>query len=377
MPKNLLLAGIPAENPTLFRVVGITAGDPAAWISIDGETTLIIRDIEAERARLTGKCQIVHSPADFTPAGGLDADRATATAQAVAEFLVREGVKEITVDRSLPFLFAWQLMERDIRIEYDADLGVLERRVKSLHEIDNLRNAQKVTEEGIRYLCELIAHCEVDSEDQLMHAGEILTSEKARALAARFFLDRNFSMGHGAIVATAPEVADCHHSGTGPLRSGVPIIVDLYPRDDSTRYWGDCTRTVVHGTPSDTVLAMHAAVCEAKAAGIAMLSPGNTAAEVHQAVIEVQQRHGFKLSRGKVSDEPTIQHGTGHGIGLEVHEPILLDDGGGRLLEREVFTVEPGLYGRRDGAVRLEDMVVVAADGPLNLNHLPTGLDWT
>jgi Xaa-Pro aminopeptidase len=59
-----------------------------------------------------------------------------------------------------------------------------------------------------------------------------------------------------------------------------------------------------------------------------------------------------------------------------LHEPILLDNGGGELLAGEVFTVEPGLYGRKSGGVRIEDMLVVTDSQPLSLNSLPDGLDW-
>ena len=183
-------------------------------------------------------------------------------------------------------------------------------------------------------------------------------------------------MPHGAIVATTPQVADCHHAGDGVLMTEQPIVIDLFPRDESTRYWGDCTRTVVHGHPSDEVTKMHAAVCDAKRAAIGKLVAGQTAQAVHLAAVERLTALGFALSRGAISDEPSIQHGTGHGIGLELHEPILLDDGGGELLEGEVFTVEPGLYGRNDGGVRVEDMLVVGTGPARNLNHLPQGLDW-
>jgi len=85
---------------------------------------------------------------------------------------------------------------------------------------------------------------------------------------------------------------------------------------------------------------------------------------------------GYRISRGTITDEASIQHGTGHGIGLEVHEPILLDHGGGKLLRGEVFTVEPGLYGRRDGGIRVEDMLVVRDGDAENFNTLYEGLTW-
>ena len=62
---------------------------------------------------------------------------------------------------------------------------------------------------------------------------------------------------------------------------------------------------------------------------------------------------------------------------MEIHEPILLDDNGGTLLAGEVLTVEPGLYSRKYGGVRVEDIIVITDDAPRNLNKLPYGLDWT
>ena len=71
-----------------------------------------------------------------------------------------------------------------------------------------------------------------------------------------------------------------------------------------------------------------------------------------------------------------MPHGTGHGIGLEVHEPILLDDSGGTLMAGEVLTIEPGLYSRTFGGVRVEDMVAITDGQPHNFNRLPEGLFW-
>ena len=373
-----LLGGIPAENPTLFRQALLAAGDPAAWVSLrDGDSTLIIRDIEMDRARSRTTATHVACPADFTPSAGLDPDRATATAQAAAECLKRNQVQTVRTDRTLPYIYAYHVREAGIEIAYDADLGVLDRRVKSEQEIAWLAEAQAVTERAMEMACGTIANATADKQGTLLHEGEPLTSERLRGMIAKFLLDLGYTTSHGCIVASGAAAADCHEAGSGPLQTGKSVIVDIFPRCEATRYNGDCTRTVVHGEVDDITRRMHAAVVEAKHAGIAKLIPGGTAEAVHHAVIEVQQAHGFELSRGSLSDAPTIQHGTGHGIGLEVHEPILLDDGGGDLLAGEVFTVEPGLYGKSTGGMRVEDMVVVSQDGPRNLNQLQDGLDWT
>ena len=372
----IMHAGVPAENATLFCKIRVPLGDPAAWISVAGKSIAIVRDIELDRVRSHGAADEFACPADYAPAGGLDPDRAIATAQAAAECLVQRGARKVVADRSVPFVFAWQAMQSGLELEFSAELGVLDRRVKSEQELEALTQAQRVTEQAMEMICTRIANCSADSEGTLVYESRPLTSERAKAMVAHFFLDQGFTMTHGAIVATAPHSADCHHSGAGRLKTGVPIIVDLFPREESTRYHGDCTRTVVHGAASETIVKMHQAVVEAKAAATQVLIAGNSAEQVHQAATDLLVSRGFRQSRGQVSDDPTVQHGTGHGIGLEIHEPILLDDGGGEMLVGEVFTVEPGLYGRRDGGVRIEDMLVVTADRPRNLNSLHQGLDW-
>ncbi len=371
-----ILAGFPEKNASLARRLGVPLGDPAAWIELDSRRIGLVRDLEMDRVRQVGHVDEVTCPAEHQPPAGLSADRETATAEAAAQILRTAKVERVVADRSLPFIFAWHLQQWEIEVDYDPDLGVLDRRVKSRGEIESLARAQGLTEEVMKWICQLIAHCDVGDEGVLIHDGQPMTSDLVRSMVAIEFLKRGCSMSHGAIIATAPLVADCHHSGSGVLRTEIPIIVDLFPRDDSTRYWGDCTRTVVHGKVSDQTRAMHAAVVEAKAASTAALRAGNTADAVHKAGENVLKQHGYKVSRGKLTDGPSIQHGTGHGIGLDLHEPILLDHQGGTLLENEVFTIEPGLYGRHCGGVRIEDMLVVTNDEPRNLNSLSDSLTW-
>ncbi|TWT50721.1 Xaa-Pro dipeptidase [Rubripirellula amarantea] len=371
-----IMAGYASHNASLFRRLGVSLGDPAAWIKLDERAIALVRDLEMDRVRAHSRADKVTCPAENSPPAGLSPDRETATAEAAVQILRGAKIEEVTTDRTLPFIFAWHLQQAEIIIRYDPNYGVIDRRTKTDAEIMALRQAQAHTESVMRMVCERIARSDTNDQGQLVHDGEVLTSEGLRKFAAVEFMQLGCSMSHGGIVATVPQVADCHHSGTGPLVTGHPVVVDLFPRDDASGYWGDCTRTVVHGTPTDEVIKMHAAVIEAKQAAIDSLVGGNTADRVHRASESVLKRHGYKPSRGKITDEPSIQHGTGHGVGLELHEPILLDAEGGEILEGEVFTVEPGLYGRTDGGVRVEDMLVVTDGEPVNLNTLPEGLDW-
>lgn len=376
-PKPTILAGVPAHNPWLFRAVPFAVGDPAAFISIPGRGTyFILRDIEMDRAKKAGVADFVHGPRDFVPAGGLSADRETATAQAAAECLRREGVREVWTDRSLPMIFAHALQNAAVTVRCDPEMGVLERRSKSAREVAALRKAQKTTEDAVRFACETIGRAKAGADGALQHDGKPLTSERVRSMIDIFLLERGFSTSD-SIVAGGRQGGDCHERGRGLLRTGETVIVDVFPMDPASRYYGDCTRTVVHGTIPKQVVEMHAAVVAAKKAAIGVTRAGATGEAVHRAACDVFTARGYGVGLPAAgSADISYPHGTGHGVGLDVHEPPLLDTGGPALVVGDCLTIEPGLYSHAIGGVRVEDMVIVTETGCENLNTLPEGLTW-
>lgn len=377
----LVIAGIPVTDMSLYHRIRFLVGDPAAWIEVEENgkrrSTLILRDIEMDRARATARADEITCPGEYEPAGGLSGDRGIATAQATAEFLSRHGIERAIVHRDLPMLFADCMRERGIEVVCDRDLGIIDRRAKDAEEIGHLRAAQAVTESAIRLACETIARASVDSNGTLMHDGSILTSEIVRSMIDLHVIKHGFST-RPSIVAGGPKGVDCHELGFGPLRTGEPVIVDIFPQDKKTRYNGDCTRTVVHGEISPRLEAMHAAVKAAKAASEAATRAGTIGEAVHEAGIAEIKAHGFGVGLPPEGggDYCGMVHGTGHGLGLEVHESPLLDFKGPELVAGDALTIEPGLYDARVGGIRIEDLVIVTAEGCDNLNTLPEGLDW-
>ncbi|MBG80898.1 MAG: hypothetical protein CMJ39_09350 [Phycisphaerae bacterium] len=377
----IVMAGIPAVNKSLYQAMRFNVGDPAAVIQFTGdrnERLLILRDIEMDRAKAKANADTVKCPADYAPAGGLSGDRETATAQATAECLAQAGVPSITSDRTLPLSFTHEIRQRGIEIEYDPDLGVLDRRQKSEQEVELLRQAQSDTESAIRMACELIATASPDAEGVLQHDGDDLTSERIRELIDLHLLRLGYETTP-SIVAGGRCGGDCHERGTGPLRTGQPVIIDVFPRNKETMYVGDCTRCVVNGAVPPIIESMHAAIVDAKAAATAATRAGVTGEQVHEATLGRIHAHGFASglpADGDADDRIAMTHGTGHGVGLDVHEPPLLDFGGPVLLKGDALTIEPGLYAPSIGGLRIEDMVIVTEDGTINLNSLPEGLDW-
>lgn len=374
-----VMAGNPSTNKSLYRSVRFMVHDAMIAIDLpDGTRALILREIEMDRAKKHARADRVYGYSDFTPAGGLSGDRETAAAQATTECLRRNGIMNVIGDRTLPLIYIDEMQAAGMTVELDIEMGVTDRRVKDSQEVAHLKQAQKVTEDAMRMACETVAHATAGSDGALRVGEDSLTSERLRTLIDTYLLERNF-FNPPCIVAGGSDGGDCHELGSGPLRTGQPVIIDIFPLDKSSMYNGDCTRTVVHGKIPDEIQKMHDAVVAAKHAGTIAIKAGATGEDVHLATIGVLLDRGYKEGLPTENDDLafcSMPHGTGHGIGLDVHEPPLLDRNGATLLVGDVVTVEPGLYSHALGGIRVEDMVLVTEKGCENFNTLPEGLSW-
>lgn len=376
-----LRAGVPALSKAVYHRIRFLAHDPAVCIDLLGppaRSIVIVRDVELERARKAIKNARVYTPKDFAPAEGLSGDREIATAQAAAECLRRNAVRRVAGDRSLPLLYVSLAREAGVDIELGPDLGVLERRRKDEQEVSHLRTCQQATESAIRFACETIARAPANREGVLQYQGADLTADVVRRLVDLHLMNLGFA-NDDSIIAPGPIGSDCHHPGEGAIRTGEPVIIDVFPMDKRTLYHGDCTRMVVHGDVPEVVARMHAMVREAKQAAERATRAGVTGDSVHRATVDVLQRHNVHIGfppPGAPDDLIFLPHGTGHGIGLDLKEPPLLDFNGVELLAGDCVTIEPAVYCKSIGGVRIEDMYIVRDGGVENLNTLQDGLRW-
>jgi len=176
------------------------------------------------------------------------------------------------------------------------------------------------------------------------------------------------------IVAPGIQAVDPHNEGSGALHAHEPIVMDVFPQHAQTRYYADITRTVVKGKASPKVKKMFDAVREGQEIAYGMIKDNIDGSAVHKAILDYFESLGFKTGEqgGRIQG---FFHGTGHGVGLEIHELPRVGGKSDILRTGMVVTVEPGLYYMDAGGIRIEDTVVVRDNGCEVLNKAPKILE--
>ena len=257
------------------------------------------------------------------------------------------------------------------------DLAVAEgplfpgREIKTAAEAAALREGNRCSARGIA-AAERVLRASRIKGSRLIYQGRPLTSERLKFAIEVACLEAG-AVSLNTIAAGGDQACDPHHRGAGPLRANELIIVDVFPRVSATGYHGDMTRTFLRGRASEAQQALVAAVRAAQLAALRTIRAGVNGREVHGKVVEVFAARGFetkRTSRGSVG----FFHGTGHGLGLAVHEPPRVSSVDYVLKKGSVVTVEPGLYYPGLGGCRIEDVVLVTATKPALLSRYH--YDW-
>jgi Xaa-Pro aminopeptidase len=375
MPSpNLLIIDDSERNANLYYATRFRAGDPFVFVQIGGRKYLLASDLEVDRARAEANVHAVVRAADLERRlrRQQKKKKTLLTIDLVDAFLRHHGAKALAVPGSFPVEQADALRRRGYRLKVCPEPFFPERLAKSPAEIAAIERAQRAAEEVVRVAIERLRRAAVRG-GVLRDREGVLTSERLRGVIERELLDRGYR-AERTIVACGRDAMDPHRVGSGPLRPNRAIILDVFPQSIETGYWADMTRTVVRGRASDGLRRMYRAVEEAQSAAMAKIRDGADGKDAHQAVLDVFKEHGFKT--GKIGGRMQgFFHGTGHGVGLEIHEPPRLNARGGPLQAGMVITVEPGLYYTQWGGVRIEDLVVVTKDGCRNLTRFPKQLE--
>jgi Xaa-Pro aminopeptidase len=377
--RTLLVIGAPQHDAAAYYLSGFLAPDPVICLRAASKKYLVVSALEYGRAEKEAPADELLSfdELDLTRLARELRSGARAFAAATANLLKKYGAEgsPVAVPPHFGVAYADELRARGIKIEPDGRLFADLRRVKTPEEISHIEETQRTTEEACARAAEILEEAEVAGDGTLHWRGETLTSELLRSEIDVELLRRGCAADEGTITAGGPQAADPHERGSGPLKAGKTIILDIFPRNQKSRYYADMTRTFVKGEPEDELVKMYGAVLEAQETGLSMMRAGVNGRDVHDKVSDILHQKGYKTSKhDQKPGEPLTEgffHGTGHGVGLEVHEAPRVSTVDEELRAGDVVTVEPGLYKPGVGGVRIEDLVVITEDDCRNLTNFP------
>ncbi len=368
MNQACLIIADSEKDANLYYATQFLAPDPFIFIEVNQKKTLLMSDLEIDRAKNQAKVDDVLSLNQWIEKASQKKSGKAGSLDAVDSLLKEYNINSIVVPASFPLVYGDDLRHRGYTVEVKKDPFFEQRMIKTEEEIEKITQVLRHTEEALESAIQLIASSEIKSGFLYSH-GQPLTSELIKKVINVTLMGFECVAQH-TIAACGKDAVDPHNEGSGHFRADEPIVLDVFPQSSKTRYFADITRTVMKGRASEKVKKMYQAVLEGQEIAFRKIKDGADGQVIHQEITDYFESMEFHTGE----KEGRIQgffHGTGHGLGLEVHEAPRIGRSRETLKTGMVVTVEPGLYYLDNGGIRLEDMVVVTPNGVNNLTKAP------
>ncbi len=371
--ETLLIVADSERDANMLYATGLFVPDPFIYINFGRRPLIVLNDLEIDRARKQAPhCRAVSLSAYQQKLRAQKIKRPSFP-HVIREILRENKIRRAIVPDNFPLGLAKDLKKLGIKLK--PRTGVFPKReIKSADEVRKISAALMMAEVGMAEGMQALRLSKIDKRRQLIYRGLPLTSERLRAVIDCAILQA-CGLAANTIVAGGRQACDPHERGYGLLRANEPIIIDIFPRSQKTGYFGDITRTVVRGRANEAVKKLYDTVFHGQKIALQKVRAGTSTAEIHQCVQQFFVQRGYKTGKNNGRMEGFF-HGTGHGLGLEIHEaPRMGATSTGRLKAGQVVTVEPGLYYPEIGGVRLEDVAFVTASGAKNLTRFEKVLE--
>lgn len=370
--ENILMIASSEADANLYYATRFIAPDDIIFFQIRGKKHLLLSDLEVGRARSQAGVDQVHSLSKLSSDFKKRHERRPSLLDLVENFSKEHKVFALTVPGNFQVQYADALRKRGLKIEVRQDPFWPERTLKTKEEVMAVRTAIRHTENAIRAAIAVIRKS-VIKKGKLYYHGQVLTSEDIKKVINVSLMENDCVAQH-SIVACGIDCVDPHNQGSGPLYANESIIMDIFPRHSQSRYHADITRTVVRGKAKPKLKKMFDAVIEGQKIGFRSIREGADGNVIHTAIEKRFQELGFTsgLLKGRMQG---FFHGTGHGLGLDVHEAPRIGRVKDILKAGQIVTVEPGLYYEDAGGIRIEDDVLVTKTGCVILSTLERKLE--
>ncbi|MCS7338080.1 MAG: Xaa-Pro peptidase family protein [Verrucomicrobiae bacterium] len=372
--KTLLIVADSERDPDMLYAVGMFAPDPFIYLCAKGRRYVAVTDLEYDRARDQIRGCTILRLSQYLERLRQQGLKNPKLAHVIAQMMRERGLRHAVVPGSFPCGLAAELKQLGITVRPKRGAFFPERELKSPDEVKKITAALVMAEVGLAEAIQVLKRAKVGRGKTLYYNAIPLTAERLRGVIESAIAQAN-GQACRTIVACGKQACNPHEPGHGVLRANEPIIIDVFPRSQKTGYYGDITRTVVKGHAPESVRKLYDTVRRAQQIAFEKIRPGVRMCEVHRAVQEFFEQQGYKTHR-RDGHMQGFFHGTGHGVGLEIHEPPRINAySADRFKPGHVVTVEPGLYYLDIGGVRLEDVVLVTRNGLRNLTRFEKVLE--
>ena len=370
--SNICIVAKPEQDCDIYYASGFMAPDPVIYFETKGKKYLVLSDLEIDRAKKSSKVDEVLSISYFKKKLGVHEGTLVKIHQILGEIFKEYNISEVTVPDTFPLAIADGLRHLNFKVTTKEPPFFPQRTIKTSLEIKHIKETQKAVERAVHKAENILVESEI-IDNKLIHEGKVVTSEMLRSIIDTALFKDGYQAQH-SIVASGLDSIDPHSVGHGPIVVGSTLIIDIFPQSTRTQYFADMTRTFyIGGEPPKEIQKQYNTVLQGQKIAYDMIKPGCSGAAIHKAIEEYFNENGYETGE-KDGRMHGFFHGTGHGLGLEIHELPRISKVDSILLEGHVVTVEPGLYYKDTGGIRLEDLVVVTDTGFLNLTKYPKSL---
>ena len=376
-------------SPAMYYVTGQRLHYGIYFRAADGRTHLIHDPMERDQAAAAGCDHSTFAQHGLMATMEREGHPARGFARLMADALATLGIRgKVGFFGELHSGFAFEMLEHVRRcepaIEVDRghpDVLTLARATKSADEIEAIRKASAGTVAAMNRLRDHLASLRRDGDSFRSNGSSPVTIGSLRHLLHEEFLAHGLEGGE-TIVSLGRDAGVPHNRGNDDdlLRPGAPLLVDIFPGESGGGYFSDMTRTFCMGPAPEPLQRLYADVHDAFRLAMSTLKIGEPCRSYQEKVCELFEQRGHATQRTDETAQEGYVHGLGHGVGLAVHEAPRMGGPPSNAQKLEpgmVVTVEPGLYyPSRELGVRIEDLVVVGADGRIeNLTPAPYELE--
>ncbi|HYC72352.1 MAG TPA: Xaa-Pro peptidase family protein [Opitutaceae bacterium] len=356
-------------NPDLRWFGRVEVHDPFLAFGTPGGRKITLQSaLEYGRVRRTSAFDVVLPLEPWRDRAREQFGKKAGLAEVIATVVRAHRVRAFRVPDNFPAALYVKLRKLGLRLEFADGMLFPQRAIKTAAEAEGVRAGNRLCSAGFGAAEAILRQARIRGR-RLYHRGRVVTSENLR-FAIEVAIKERGGDARDTIVAGGDQACDPHERGSGPLRPHELIIVDVFPRHLASGYHGDMTRTYLKGRPREVQRRMVETVRQAQKAALATIRAGVDGRVVHGRVNEVFAEAGYETRRTK-SGSVGFFHGTGHGLGLAVHEPPRVSIVTDILRAGTVVTVEPGLYYPGLGGCRWEDVVQVTKSGVRMLSRHP------